>query len=46
MMSRLSLLCSQFWRYLGSYQKPFLRILHFIVMLLVITQILDSELAP
>ncbi len=43
MMSRLSLLCSQFWRYLGSYQKPFLRMLHFIVMLLVIIQILDSN---
>ncbi|STC89226.1 Cytochrome b(N-terminal)/b6/petB [Edwardsiella hoshinae] len=43
MMSRLTLLCRQFWRYLGSYQKPFLRVVHFVVMLLVIIQILDSN---
>lgn len=43
MMSRLSTLFPLFWRYLGTYQKPFLRVLHFIIMLLVIVQILTSN---
>ncbi|ADM41337.1 cytochrome b/b6 domain-containing protein [Edwardsiella piscicida] len=43
MMSRLSTLFPLFWRYLGTYQKPFLRVLHFVIMLFVIVQILNSN---
>lgn len=43
MMSLLARLWQQFWCYLGSYQKPFLRLLHLIIALLVIIQILNSN---
>lgn len=43
MMTWLSKLVISFWSFLGQYQKKFLRCLHLILVVLVITQILNSN---